>query len=426
MSGALTVLLAGRVTGTIEWTRRHVLRFTYDGDATRTGRTPLSLSLPLAAQTSSGEPVERFVRALLPESTAALTAIERRHPGVDRHDLLSLLAAVGRDCPGAVQFCHPDDVEATLARTGSLEPQSAGQIEQRLAELRIDEDASWSMPGEHWSLGGTQPKFALRRIGDQWFEAQGSQPTSHILKPGVHGMTTQALVEHISMRAAAACGVDVARTEYLQVKSESAVAVTRFDRRAEGDALVRLHQEDLCQALGVAEKYEEYGGPSAARLIRLLRERSATAAAARRNVDRFVDGLVFNTVVAAPDAHARNYAVLLSGEDVHLAPTFDVSTSLPYDAPARGRVLSMSVGGEFVVERIRHEHWQRFAEENALDLDRILEHARRVAETAPGAMLDALDEVDDWDGSVARLRDRLAGSSSGRVRAVVDGWAARP
>lgn len=422
MSGPLTVLLAGRVTGTVEWTKRNALRFTYDSDATRTGRTPLSLSLPLAASSYVGDPVERFLRALLPESTGALSAIERQHPGVDRRDPLSLLGAIGKDCPGAVQFCHPDDVEATIARTGALEALSAAEIEQRLAALRLDEDASWTMPGEHWSLGGTQPKFALRRIGNAWFEAQGAQPTSHILKPGVHGMNAQALVEHISMRAAAACGIEVARTDYLGVKSERAVAITRFDRRAEGEALVRLHQEDLCQALGLSEKYEEYGGPSAARIIQLLRERSATAAAARANVDRFVDGVVFSSVVAAPDAHARNYAVLLEGEHVHLAPLFDLSTSLPYAPPARGRVLSMSIDGEFVTERIGRDHWKRFAEANGLDVDRVLDHARHVAETAPGAMSAALDEIDDWDGSVTRLRGRLEGSLSRHVRNVVDSW----
>lgn len=423
MTGPLAVLLGGRVAGLLERTRRNVLRFAYDPDATRTGRTPLSLSLPLASQVYTGEPVGRFVRALLPESNGALAAIERQHPGVDRYDPLSLLAAIGQDCPGAVQFCHPDDVDATLTRTGSLEPQSAGQIEQRLAELRIDEDASWTMPGEHWSLGGTQPKFALRRIGDRWFQAQGSQPTSHILKPGVHGLTSQALVEHISMRAAAACGVDVAHTEYLQVKSESAVAITRFDRRADGDVLLRLHQEDLCQALGVGEKYEEYGGPTAADIVRLLRERSATAAAARRNVDRFVDGLVFNTVVAAPDAHARNYAVLLDGEDVRLAPVFDVSTSLPYDAPRRGRVLSMSIGGELDAGRVGREQWQRFADENDLDVERVLDRVRLVAGTAPGAMLDALGEVEDWDGSVAGLRERLEAGVAGYARGSAMRWA---
>jgi len=209
-----------------------------------------------------------------PDSDGALAALARQHPGLDRHDPLSVLDAIGKDCPGAVQFCAPDDVEQVLDRPGRLVPVSPADVEQRLVELRLDDSASWTMRDEHWSLGGTQAKFALRRGGEAWFEAEGAQPSTHILKPGVRGLRSQSLVEHVSMRAAAECGVSVAHTERLEFKSESAVVVTRFDRRQDGSRLVRLHQEDLCQALGVSEKYEEHGGPSAHDVVELLRERS--------------------------------------------------------------------------------------------------------------------------------------------------------
>lgn len=196
--------------------------------------------------------------------------------------------------------------------------------------------AGWVMPGEHWSLGGSQQKFALRRESGGWFEARGAAATSHILKPGVRALRAQALLEHVSMRAAATCGVEVARTDYTEFRSESAIVVTRFDRApGPSGTLRRAHQEDLCQALGVAEKYEDRGGPTATRIIRLLRDTARTAADATANVDRFVDGLVLDTVIAAPDGHARNYAVLLDGDTVHLAPLYDVASGLAYQ-PGRG------------------------------------------------------------------------------------------
>lgn len=407
MTDGLLVLLEGRVVGHLDRTRRNRLRFVYEDDATAAHRTPLSLSLPREVGAFTGDAVDRFLRALLPDAEGALSAMERRYPGTDRRDPLSLLRAVGKDCPGAVQFCRPAELDATLARSGELVPQTLGDVEQRLAEMRIDERASWSMPGEHWSLGGTQPKFALRRIGDDWFEAHGSQPTSHILKPGVHGMRAQSLVEHMTMQAAAECGVDVAATAHVEFKSETAIVITRFDRADRDGTFVRLHQEDLCQALGAAEKYEEYGGPGAGDVIELLRERSATAAAARANVERFVDGLIFNTVMAAPDAHARNYAVMLAGGDVHLAPLFDVSTALPYAPMSRGRTLSMSVHGEHVAERISRTHWLRFADVHGLDGDAIVERAQEILESGPRAMLSVLGDVEDWGGSAAALRARL-------------------
>lgn len=405
MSTALLVLLCGRVIGTVDRsTHRGVLRFTYHPDP---NATPLSLSMPPTGQTYTGERVERFLRGLTPEHPGALTAIERRYPGTNRHDLLSVLSAIGSDCPGAVQFCTPDRVEELLTRGGDLTPQSTSDIEHRIAAMRTDENASWTMPGEHWSLGGAQPKFALRWADGQWYQAGGAQATSHIFKPGVHGMTGQSLVEHITMRAAHACGLNVAHTEYPSFGTESLIVITRFDRADVDGTLTRLHQEDMCQALGVYEKYEEHGGPSARDIVTLLRDRSATASASRRNVAAFVDAVVFNTVMAAPDAHARNYAVLLDGSDVTLAPLFDLATALPYTPTDAGRVLSMSIGGEFVADRVVREHWLRFAQDVGVDGDRLVERGLKFLGTAPQVMLDVLDGMDDWDGSVARLRKRL-------------------
>lgn len=403
----LALLLAGRVVAHVERPRSGTVRLTYESDARGPDDTPVSLSLPPVVGTFVGEPVETFLWGLLPDNDRALRAIALRH-GADGRDPLSMLAAVGRDCAGAVQFCLPEEVDEVVARTESLLRLSDADIEMRLSELRTDEDAGWVMPGEHWSLGGSQQKIALRRSGDEWFEAQGAAATSHILKPGIRQLRAQALLEHVSMRAAAACGIAVAHTEYVGFKSESAVVVARFDRAANpSGGLFRLHQEDLCQALGVAEKYEDRGGPTAGRIVRLLRDTARTAADAAANVAGFVDGLVLNALIAAPDAHARNYAVLLDGDSVRLAPLFDVASGLAYDSGREGRVLAMSVAGAFGADAVTGKEWRAFADENRLDTDAILDRVRRYAEAIPAAMGAALDEVDDWDGSAKALGERL-------------------
>lgn len=404
----LAVLLAGREVAQIERTRAGVLRLTYGSDARGATATPLSLSLRPSVGTFTGDRVENYLRGLLPDNERVLRSIASEF-GADARDPLSLLAVLGKDCAGAVQFCLPDDVEPTRSRDGALVLLTDADIEMRLAEMRTDEDAGWVMPGEHWSLGGSQQKFALRRTADGWAEAQGAEATSHIVKPGIYRMTAQALVEHVSMRAAAACGIDAASTEYLTFKSESAIVVTRFDRASTGEAgLVRLHQEDLCQALGVGEKYEDYGGPTADDLIRLLRDRSRTARDAAANVERFVDALVFNTLIAAPDGHARNYAVLLDADSVRLAPVFDVASGLAYSyRDDTARALAMSVAGEFDPAAVTRDTWRRFADENRLDVDDVLDRLDRYADTIPSAMRSALAEVDDWDRSAIALADRL-------------------
>jgi len=406
MTSALAVLLSGRLIGQVERTRAGVLRLTYLPEASAPGATPLSLSLPPTEQSITGPRVESFLDGLLPDNTRVRQSIAREH-GADASDPLSLLAVIGKDCAGAVQFCPPDQVEQTLARTGHLVPVSNSDIEMRLAEMRMDQDASWTMPEEHWSLGGGQQKFALRRTGDGWAEARGTYPTSHIFKPGIYKLHAQALVEHISMRAASAIGLDVAHTEYASFKSEDVLVITRFDRIASQDGtLTHIHQEDACQALGVVEKYEQHGGPSVEDIVTLLRENSHTAAAGRRNGDRFIDGIILNMVIAAPDGHARNYALLLDRDQVHLAPLFDVASGLAYDNPSN-RVTAMSVAGNFYPETVTRDDWVRLAERNRLDEATLIERVSEVASQIPDAMREALDEIDDWDGQASELAKRL-------------------
>ena len=415
MTRELAVLLGGQVVATVERTRSGVLRLTYTGDG---DGTPLSLSLPPGEQAHTGAPVTTFLDALLPENDGVRAAIGRAH-GADPRDLLSLLAAVGKDCAGAVQLCLPAEVDQTLARSGALEPCSDADIEARLDSVEFDEGASWTMPDEHWSLGGTQGKIALRRRDAAWFVAHGAEPTTHILKPGVPRLRAQALIEHVSMRAAQLVGLDVASTEYASFKSKNAIVVTRFDRYADSDDTIhRRHQEDVCQALGTSSKYEDYDGPSAADVARLLWEASPTAAQARSNVARFLDGLIYNTVIGAPDAHARNYALLLDGEDVSFAPLYDVATGLAYDQPEERRVTSMAIGGLFALAQIDAPAWRRLAADVRVDGDELLARARQIAEATPSAMDQALAELGS-EPEAEQLRHRLEGPLVTHARRVV-------
>ena len=61
------------------------------------------------------------------------------------------------------------------------------------------------------------------------------------------------------MSAARALGVDAAQTDYYEFDGTPAITVERFDRyRDDAGVLRRIHQEDMCQALGVdsTAKYE--------------------------------------------------------------------------------------------------------------------------------------------------------------------------
>ncbi|HMR49719.1 MAG TPA: type II toxin-antitoxin system HipA family toxin [Arachnia sp.] len=406
----LEVLLNGTPVASLERTRRGTLRLSYLADTAYPGSTPLSLSLRPEEGVFVGARVENYLWGLLPESDDARRAVQSQFDA-DPRDPLSLLGAIGWDCAGAVQFCHPEDREKLRAREGGLEP--ADDIESRLSAMQFD--GSWLLPGEHWSLAGMQQKFTLTRTTDGWAYPRGSTPSTHIVKPGVRSLHHQALVEHLTMRAARTLGVEISNTEYLDFGAERAIVIERFDRTmgAEDTGVRRLHQEDLCQALGNPQKYEEFGGPGVRDIVRLLREASASITAADRSVQAFLDMVVFNTVVKAPDAHARNFAVLLDGDNIRLAPAYDVATALPYGTQNGRRLGSMSIGGSFDLNEIGATHWLRLGDEVGVDGEKLASRAKEIAAAAPDAFRDAAEEVNDWDHSVGAVMERLLPALNG-------------
>ncbi|MGC4175162.1 HipA domain-containing protein [Demequina sp.] len=397
----LAILLESEVVATLERTAS-TLRITYRDDAP--GSTPLSLSLPRGVR-HSGTAVTRFLNGLVPEDANARAAIARQYR-IDPSDLMGLLHAIGKDCAGAVQFCLDSEVEELQSRAGELEPCSNSDIEARLAALDMNEAASWTMPEEHWSLGGTQQKFALRRQGDLWFTAHGAAATSHIIKPGIRRMALQALSEHATMAGAARIGIPTATTSYQEFRSQSAIVVERFDRRpTPGGDLVRVHQEDLCQATGNPEKYEDQGGPSAGDIARALREFAATAAEAERAVRLFTDMVIFNTVVGAPDAHARNYAVLLAGDSLALAPMYDAATAAAYGrSDGSSAHVAMATGSTRALDHLTAKDWSTFARALRLDADYVTARVTHFAEQAPQAIIDVLEEIGTPEADELRSR----------------------
>jgi serine/threonine-protein kinase HipA len=382
----LVVVLYGQVAGVIERAGGS-LTFTYDDDyrAVPTA-TPLSLSMPLSGARYTNRYVEAHLRGLLPDNDD----VRRRwaqHFGLRDRDTFGLIAAIGGDAAGGALFI-PDEQYPTALSVGSVTPVSEAEIADRLRRLRED-DTDWLGDGEHWSLAGAQSKFTLRALGDGWGVAHGAEPSTHIVKPGIGTIPSQALIEHVSMRATAALGLRVASTLYIEFEDQPAIVVTRFDRRQRDGRWERIHQEDLCQALGLdpSRKYETDRGPGIARIGRLLRDTSGPAA-----VDQFGRAVIANYLLGAPDAHAKNYSVMLAGAAVQLADLYDVASGL---TAARGGRLrfpraAMSLGGERSFGDVRGRHWTGFATALGVAPDQVHEWVLTLARQAPAAIADTI------------------------------------
>ncbi|HEX9968511.1 MAG TPA: type II toxin-antitoxin system HipA family toxin, partial [Acidimicrobiales bacterium] len=389
---ALVVLMGDEVAGTLVRLADRRLRFDYDSAYRESpDATPLSLSMPTQIPTHRDGVVTPWLWGLLPDNDAVLSRWAREFQ-VSSADPFGLLATpIGEDCPGTVRFCRPDKVDAALARPGDVAWLTDDEVGQRLRDLRRDTTA-WLGTGftGQFSLAGAQAKTALLFEAGRWGVPSGGTPTSHILKPAIEGLDDHDLNEHLCLRAAALSGLAVASSRVMRFADQSAVVIERYDRYRRDGRLVRIHQEDLVQALAQhpSLKYQRDGGPGPEQIVRLFHltmpPRSAAAA-----TEAFVDGLAWNWIIAGTDAHAKNYSLLLQGRDVALAPFYDVASALPYAPDPLDLHLAMKLGGEYRLKAHRARSWMSTARELGLDPHQVCARVRELAERAPDAFHEA-------------------------------------
>ena len=401
-SKSLVVAIAGRIAGSVEQRESGQLVFRYD-PAYR--GAPLSISMPVGNRTYHDKQIRPFLCGLLPDDFQVRrnTALEF---GVSGNNPFALLSFVGLDCPGAVQLCPPEAVDALLSREESIAELGDDEIAMRLRLGRTDADAAWVAPAEHWSLGGQQSKFALRLANDAWCSCSGAAATTHIFKCGIGGLAYQALNEYLCLKLAASCGLPSVRVSYREFSGEPAIIVERYDRQVNADGgVTRFHQEDFCQALGVLpeNKYPEYGGPAAADIVRVLQR---TGQYAEDNLNRFTAMLFFNYLVGAPDANAKNYSLLLAENgEMRLAPLYDVASVLPYRRPRETQRIAMGIGGENRLGRVGRGAIERYADSCGLSAEDCTQLMRELAQMIPARFAEVLDREASIPG-VSELRDR--------------------
>lgn len=395
----IAVLLEGVRAGTITETNGR-LRLRYDDSYRQSDATPLSVSMPVQLAEHGHESVSAFLWGLLPDNDRVLQRWGQTFQVSPSNAAALLSTPIGADCAGAVQFATLEHADALLERDGSIDWLDERELAQRLRDLSSD-TADWLGARRHpgqFSLAGAQAKTALRHDPerDRWGVPHGREPTTHILKPGVREFDRLALNEHICLAAARRMGLLAARTTIRRFEDQTVVAVERFDRARLGDgSLLRVHQEDLCQALAVhpTRKYQHDDGPGvsdiAALLRRVLPRREAIDA-----LDRLVDALLFNWFICGTDAHAKNYGLLLSGAHIRLAPLYDIASMLPYETDPLQLHLAMKVGGTYRLRDITPHTWHKLANELELDADQVVVRARKLGEQLPDALAEICSDAD--------------------------------
>lgn len=429
MSDVLVVLLNDLAAGTLTRMPGGRLRFDYDDRYRSNSVTPLSLSMPIQVRSHSDHVVKPWLWNLLPDNDAVLRRWARQFDASASSPFSLLATPIGQDCAGAVRFVAPERVEQAIGRTGDVQWLTEEQVAERLRELHADSTA-WlgtSFIGQ-FSLAGAQAKTALLHQGDRWGVPSGAIATTHILKPAVAGLDDHDLNEHLCLAAARRAGLIAVRTRVIRFADQTTIVVDRYDRREVGDRVIRVHQEDLCQALGVppTQKYQADGGPGPADIVGLIR-RVMSPRIADDAVLRFLDALAFNWLIGGTDAHAKNYSLLLADGQVRLAPLYDIASALPYGMHERKLRFAMRLGGDYNVFPF-HNPWPRTAKEMDIDEAVAIDRVRSLTRRVVGAFADAAaapDVVALGSKLPARLVDLVADRGARCARVIAPARSSR-
>ncbi len=421
----LRVLLDGAEIGTLTQSMKGKLGFTYDAAwRSQPVATPLSMSMPLSEPSHADPAVSAYLWGLLPDNEQTLDRIGKRY-GVSPRNPFTLIEAQGEDLQGAVQMV-PIEAVADLQKREGVKYLTRKVLTDRFAELMRDPSATrFTADGGKFSLAGAQRKLALCLIKGRWAEPRGRTPSTHILKPNIEGLPGQVYNEMFCLRMAPLLGLPAPPTWVERFGDARVIVVERYDRLRlkdgqrlplsdPGGEVHRVHQEDMCQAMKVLplNKYQRDGGPGMQQIMALLSGSGEPSV----DRDRFMRSCAYNYVLAATDAHAKNYSILLSvGGLYRLAPLYDIASWLPYAGRQRENRLAMAVDGYYDYNGLQPRHWEATARKCSYDGHRMLGHIRDILFQLPD-QAGALSKIcvseglpaEDLGGLLGLLRDRVA------------------
>lgn len=332
----LIVAMNAEIVGTLYRDGDGALSFQYDTAwLSDTEARPISLSLPLRVERHRGPKVFNFFQNLLPDSDAIIARMQARFKVETSHPF-DLLASIGRDCIGAIQLYPP---LATIPQVTEITatPLADAEIEEILAGYQVSPLGMTEETDFRISLAGAQEKTALLWHQGQWQRPQGSTPTSHIFKLPIgrlihHNIDLSESCENewLCLQIAKAFGFDTANAEIKTFGEKKALVVERFDRRWAQNALwlMRLPQEDFCQALGIAPalKYQADGGPGIEDAMSLL----LGSRLASQDREQFFKSQVLFWLLAAIDGHGKNFSIYIeAGSSYRMTPLYDVISAHP-------------------------------------------------------------------------------------------------
>jgi serine/threonine-protein kinase HipA len=381
----------------VYWHEKHVgkitrrgsgrVRFAYAESWLNANGPQISISMPCQRGQFNADISSNFFENFMPEGTIKKELAQNRR--LAAHDLFDFLSEFGRDMAGAL----------TIADENAEPPPPPGYeditdaLAHHLAKRNFKEPINlFLLLDANLSLAGGQDKLPVRYTAGRFELPRGNAPTTHIIKP-VHSLFHDLpFNEHFCMTLATRAGLEAAKTEIVYLEGQPVYMVERFDRVIRDGNVIRLHQEDFCQATSIpaAGKYQAKGGPGFAEMFNVLQNNMFNNRS--RDTDALIKAAIFNVIVGNTDAHGKNFSVIHHGGNLSLAPLYDLCSVYPYEDLIPGHhKLAMSIGDTYRVDHLKIKDWQKFAEVFQIDdgslaeamsgvSDLVIGHADRVLE----------------------------------------------
>lgn len=341
---------------------------------------PLSYSLPLQDEPFTAKQSKPFFSNLLPEGQFR-DHIAKRYR-VSPEDDFELLAALAGDCAGAIAL-YPEGISPPPIGSQHKYRLLSEEDKKKLFEEAFIMDLTFLGPEEktRLSLAGVHDKLPVMIKESELYLPLEGTPSTHILKPQHARWNNLVENEAFCMALAKEMGLNVPETFILN-EDENVYVIKRYDRAFDEEGrVIRIHQEDFCQALGYSyrEKYQEHGGPGYKECFNLVRELKNPLA----DKIKLIGLVVFNCLICNYDCHAKNISIIYDdGTAPALAPFYDLVCVGVYDLQS---TFAMSIGDVFHPRDLSLGAWTKFAEEIGEGSQRpVITTIQKMAERIPG------------------------------------------
>ncbi len=373
------------LVGAIQGNTSADARFSYAEDYINSSNyRPISISLPYQPEPFDEIRTRNYFEGLLPEGFTKRCIAENLH--VDENDYLTILAALGKECIGAIKIVDEnyesvksDYVKLTDAEVAALAREGVKKTANFVAK-------------SHLSLTGASGKVGLYYNEDdgQWYLPIGDAPSTHIVKQSHVRLERIVVNEQLCLLTASKMGIEVPESFIINrgigQDEDLLFATNRYDRVINSNCSnlhdmirpYRLHQEDFAQALGVSSshKYENDNNKNLKKMFNVIKNYSSNPI---EDQIKLWDICVFNYLIGNTDNHIKNLSLLYSGDmkSIRLAPAYDIISTLIYKSSTEN--MSISIDGKYNINKITRESFENEARNVSLGVKLALNRFDKLA-----------------------------------------------